>query len=61
MLAANWCGDAMLLWLVFNGLFLWAPIYNQKKEMFDKTCDAVCVKLGEMKKKVDEVIPKYKE
>jgi hypothetical protein len=61
MMVANCLGDSLLLWLAFNGLFLWSPIYSAKKDLIDNTCAAICNKLTEVKNKVDAIIPKYKD
>jgi hypothetical protein len=61
MLVANCLGDSLLIWLVFNGLFLWSPIYESKKEVIDRACDTACNTLRDLKAKVDTFIPKYKD
>jgi hypothetical protein len=61
MIAANCLGDGLLLWLVFNGLCLWTPVYQAKKDVIDGICGMVCQQLTNIKNKVDAVIPKYKE
>ena len=61
MLAANFLGDSLLLWFVFNGLFLWTPIYQNKRDLIDSVCDTACHHLTTLKQKIDAVIPKYKE
>jgi hypothetical protein len=61
MVAANWLGDTLLLWVVLNGLFLWTPIYEAKKDVIDNTCNKLCQNITNLKNKVDAVIPKYKD
>jgi hypothetical protein len=61
MVAANWFGDGLLICVCFNGLFLWSPVYQAKKDIIDNICGTVCQQLNKLKVKVDAVIPKYKE
>jgi hypothetical protein len=61
MLVANCLGDSLLCWLIFNGLFLWRPVYNQKREFFDSLSGHARNALTQVKAKVDAVIPKYKD
>jgi hypothetical protein len=54
-------GDSLFIWLGFNILFAWNPIYNKKKATFDNICNTANKYFSATYGKIEGMIPRYKD
>ena len=53
--------DTFLIFAFINALFLWKPVYNSKKDQFDKLSEKIAEIYKVYSKRIVDIIPKYTE